>query len=189
MTLPSTLADHVEALRALQGALLDAWVVVRAEAPRSVVAYNRPFFAMLPRRVARRLEERPLTEVMHFELAHQPLDLAEACLEQGRAVRYDEVHGHAQGEGGDQFNLIAAAAPLIGGQGLPVGVLVVLRDVTDEAQVQTKYQQMLSDEAERRAGLEEALRRRTQELLAANDSLNAMQRELMDYKKGLLLER
>ena len=189
MTLPATLDEHVEAIRALQGALLDAWVVVRAEAPRAVIAYNRPFYAMLPRRLARNLEGRALANVMRFELSSQPLELAEACLEQGRAVRYDEVSGQAQGEGGERFNLIAAAAPLIGGHGLPVGVLVVLRDVTDEAQVQTKYQQMLSDEAERRAGLEEALRRRTQELLTANDNLNAMQRELMDTKKGLLLER
>ncbi|MEL6181132.1 MAG: hypothetical protein AAFS10_19405, partial [Myxococcota bacterium] len=86
-------------------------------------------------------------------------------------------------------NLIAAGAPLLGRQGQPLGVLFVLRDVTDEAEVQTKYQQILTEEAQQREGLEEQLRRRTEELLEANDSLNAMQQELMAYKKGLRVDR
>ncbi|MEO1266798.1 MAG: hypothetical protein AAFX99_01800 [Myxococcota bacterium] len=191
MAIPTTLEDHVEAIRMLQGALLDAWVVVRVDERHTVVAYNRPFFALFPRRVARSLEGRPWAETMRFVLGGQPLDLIQVSLDHpGRGVRYDEVRGHIHGEDSAHgLNLIAAGAPLLGRQGQPLGVLFVLRDVTDEAEVQTKYQQILTEEAQQREGLEEQLRRRTEELLEANDSLNAMQQELMAYKKGLRVDR
>lgn len=171
---------YVERVKALQGAFLDAWVVV--DRGRVMRAYNRPFFSLFPRRLARRLEGMALGDVLEFRFGAGAFDPVGECFASGRSVRYNEVEGVVVEREG-ALNFILAATPLSDGD----GALLVLRDVTDEAQVQSKYKQMLRDEAEARAELEASLRRRTQALLEANDALNAMQAELVRCKKGLVL--
>lgn len=173
----------VEAVQAIQGALLDAWVILDAEG--KMLAFNRAFFSLFPRRIARNLNGEPLARHLVLELPGREgrFDPVAECRDRAGAIRFDEVEGSI--EGGRALNLIVSASPL-GLQALQ-GVLVVLRDVTDEAQVQGKYKQMLQDEADAKAQLEDVLRQRTQELMQANDRLNVMQAELMQFRKGLLL--
>jgi len=58
-------------------------------------------------------------------------------------------------------------------------------DVTDEAEVQVKYQEMLETEAHERERLANQVRARTKELLETNQLLLKTQKELLAYKKGL----
>lgn len=184
--IPVSLNDQVRMIRELQGGILDAYAVLSPSG--QIVAFNRAFFALFPRRVARHLDGEALSSAITFILSEEPLDPVQACIEQRRAVRYDEVG--ACTTAGERFNMIVAASPLSDGQRTSpsfIGVLLVLRNVTDEAQVQSKYKQMLRDEAKQRAELEALLIKKTRELLEANDALNDSERTLMAFKKGLLL--
>jgi hypothetical protein len=66
-----------------------------------------------------------------------------------------------------------------------VGALEIQRNVTDEAVVQVKYQEMLEKEARERERLANQVRMRTKELLETNQLLLKTQKELLAYKKGL----
>ena len=77
--------------------------------------------------------------------------------------------------------------PILDGNGNPIGALEVQRNVTDEAMVQVKYQEMLDSEARERERLAQQIRARTKELLETNQTLLKVQRELLAYKKGLML--
>jgi hypothetical protein len=66
-----------------------------------------------------------------------------------------------------------------------VGALEIQRNVTDEAVVQTKYQEMLDTEARERERLAAQIRSRTKELLETNQTLLRVQKELLAYKRGL----
>lgn len=177
-----SLAEQVEVIRALQGAFLDAWVAVDPE--MRVVAFNRAFFTLFPRRIARKLEGLVLDEVMAFTFSGSTMHPAAECIEKGTNVRYDEVEGCY--DGGEVQNFIALATPL-GDAQAPLGALLVLRNVTDEAAIQSKYREMVGEEADERADLRDVLARRTRELLAANDKLNKLQEEILGYRTGLLL--
>jgi len=179
----SPLDRWVEAIQNVQGAFLDAYVIVDTEG--RVLAFNRPFYALFPRRIARNLTAEPLARHLVLELpgTEGRFDPVAECIERSGPVRFDEVEGSI--EGGRALQLIVAASPL--GADPIAGVMVVLRDVTDEAQVQVKYKQMLQEEADAKAQLEDVLRSRTQELLQATDKLNVIQAELTQFRKGLLL--
>ena len=69
--------------------------------------------------------------------------------------------------------------------GKHVGALEIQRNVTDEAVVQVKYQEMLEKEARERERLANQVRMRTKELLETNQLLLKTQKELLAYKKGL----
>jgi hypothetical protein len=68
-----------------------------------------------------------------------------------------------------------------------VGALEIQRNVTDEAVVQVKYQEILENEARERERLASQIRARTKELLETNQRLLQTQKELLAYKKGLAL--
>jgi hypothetical protein len=75
--------------------------------------------------------------------------------------------------------------PITDEQGNHVGALEIQRNVTDEAVVQVKYQDMLETEARERERLANQVRARTKELLETNQLLLKTQKELLAYKKGL----
>ncbi len=176
------LKRQVDLLRAIQGALLDACVVVDRD--KRVAGFNRPFFALFPRRVARSLEGARLGDLIDLRLNDAAFDPMEVCLERGAAVRFDEIEGVVVE--GARFHLIVTASPIFEGESL-VGGVVLLRDVSDEVKIQSKYQSMLHEEASARAKIEALLQERTGALLAANDALNALQAEVGLYARGLLL--
>ena len=75
--------------------------------------------------------------------------------------------------------------PITDDNGNNVGALEIQRNVTDEAVVQVKYQEMLETEARERERLANQIRARTKELLETNQLLLKTQKELLSYKKGL----
>ena len=75
--------------------------------------------------------------------------------------------------------------PITDEAGNHVGALEIQRNVTDEAVVQVKYQEMLENEARERERLANQVRMRTKELLETNQLLLKTQKELLAYKKGL----
>jgi hypothetical protein len=85
------------------------------------------------------------------------------------------------------MRFILSAVPIYDQAGNQIGALEMQRNVTDEAQVQVKYQEMLETEARERERLAQQIRARTKELLDTNQMLLRVQKELLGYKKGLMM--
>jgi hypothetical protein len=66
-----------------------------------------------------------------------------------------------------------------------VGALIALRNVTDEARVQARYQEMVEEAQRARQELETKLALRTQELLAADRELNRLEKALAELRREL----
>ncbi|HJZ88024.1 MAG TPA: PAS domain-containing protein [Polyangia bacterium] len=163
--------------------LTDSYFVVDLE--RNIVDFNRTFFSMLPRQVARGLKGKKCYEVLEHDICKDNC-IARQCWEGKRQMRLDEINSRiAQSDQPVRF--ILSAIPILDQNGNPVGALEVQRNVTDEAMVQTKYQEMLDSEARERERLAQQIRARTKELLETNQTLLRVQRELLAYKKGLML--
>ena len=159
--------------------IIDAYYIVDREG--KILDFNRLFYGLFPRNIARRLKGKTIHEVMDIER-----DIAKECMAAGRHVRLDEIEGKPK-ESDEVIRMILSGIPLKDESGEILGALVVMRNVTDEAMVQIKYQEMLETEARERQRLIEKLRDRTQQLLDSNDALLRVQRELVQYKKELQL--
>lgn len=180
-----TAANHpfIESLKHASGALLDAYVVVDAE--RRITEFNRLFFALFPRSVARALKRHTLDDVLTLQLEGNSIDLLTRCLNDKASLRYDEVTGIIKD--GETLSLIVSAAPISDEADNLVGAFLCLRNVTDEAQVQSKYKTMLEQEARERQLLEQRVQDAEAQLVTIKDQLNSVEDELRDHKKGLLL--
>lgn len=164
-------------------AIVDSYFVVDTE--RRIVDFNRPFYTMLPRHVARGLKGKRCFEVIQLNICQEDC-IAQQCWQSGRHIRLDEISGMVVGNPEEsELRFILSAVPITDGDGTPVGALEIQRNVTDEAVVQVKYQEMLETEARERERLASQIRSRTKELLETNQLLLKTQRELMDYKKGV----
>lgn len=165
-------------------AIVDSYFVVDTE--RRIVDFNRAFYAMLPRQVARGLKGKTCYEVIELNICQSDC-IAQQCWSSGRHVRLDEISGTVIGDTeAQQLRFILSAVPISDENGNPVGVLEIQRNVTDEAVVQVKYQEMLETEARERERLANQIRVRTKELLETNQLLLKTQKELLAYKKGLV---
>jgi PAS domain-containing protein len=168
-------------------AIIDSWFVVDND--RNIVDFNRAFFGMLPRNVARGLKGKKCHEVLELNICADRC-IAHQCWRDRRQVRLDEITGHVPGsEQGrsEELRFILSAIPIYDGAGNQIGALEIQRNVTDEATVQVKYQEMLETEARERERLAHQIRSRTRELLETNQMLLKVQKELLAYKKGLIL--
>jgi PAS domain S-box-containing protein len=169
--------EVLDSFKQLSDVVIDAYVIVDQNGV--ILDYNRAFFALFPRQVARKLKEMRITEAMLVDR-----DVAHESMELGRHVRLDEITVRINGAE-QEFRMILSGVPVRAPDGSPVGALVILRNVTDEAMIQVKYQEMLETEARERERLNEQIRDRTSALIDTNDLLLSLQRELMDFKKGL----
>lgn len=162
-------------------ALIDSWFIVDAD--HQIVEFNRAFFSLLPRQLARGLKGRKCHDVLELSICKESC-IAGQCWRDKRQVRLDEITGKpAQTEQSMRF--VLSALPILDDEGNPVGALEIQRNVTDEAVVQTKYQEMLDTEARERERLQAQIRSRTRELLDTNQTLLKVQRELLAYKRGI----
>jgi PAS domain-containing protein len=161
----------------------DSYFIVDAE--RNIVDFNRAFFSMLPRQTARGLKGKKCYEVLEHDICKSSC-IAQQCWEQKRQVRLDEINSKIAGTE-QPARFILSAIPIMDADGNTVGALEVQRNVTDEATVQVKYQEMLESEARERERLAAQIRTRTKDLLETNHTLLKVQRELLAYKKGLML--
>lgn len=166
-------------------AIVDSYFIVDMD--RRIVDFNRAFYAMLPRQVARGLKGKQCFEVIELNICQSDC-IAQQCWRNNRNVRLDEISGKVLGDPDAKgMRFILSAVPITDEQGTQIGALEIQRNVTDEAEVQVKYQEMLETEARERERLATQIRTRTKELLETNQILLKTQRELLAYKKGLVV--
>lgn len=176
----------LERIEVIGAALLDPWLVVNAD--RQVVAFNRHFRALFDRAVARRLPGSQCCE--HLALApcgHAgETCLALRALAEDSPLRLDEIEAALVAPGETRTLIVSANGLHDAETGEGPYALLVLRDVSDLADVQRKYRSVVDTEAGARAALEQALMQRTLALKAAHQALNASQEELLRLRRGLL---
>jgi PAS domain-containing protein len=175
------LVQFLAEFKRVASAIVDSYFIVDHE--RRIVDFNRAFFALLPRQLARGLKGKHCFDVLEHNICKTEC-IAEQCWAGGRHVRLDEISSHIVGEPG-KLRFILSAVPITDEHGNHVGALEIQRNVTDEAVVQVKYQEMLETEARERERLANQVRMRTKELLETNQLLLKTQKELLAYKKGL----
>jgi PAS domain-containing protein len=175
------LQQFLTEFKRVANAIVDSYFVVDTEL--RIVDFNRAFFALLPRQVARGLKGKRCFEVVELNICKSEC-IAKQCWSDNRHVRLDEISGSIVGEAG-KLRFILSAVPITDERGNHVGALEIQRNVTDEAVVQVKYQEMLETEARERERLANQVRMRTKELLETNQLLLKTQKELLAYKKGL----
>ncbi len=175
------LQQFLAEFKRVASAIVDSYFIVDTE--RQIVDFNRAFFSLLPRQLARGLKGKRCYEVLELNICKSAC-IAQQCWADNRHVRLDEISGSVVGEP-KTLRFILSAVPITDEQGNHVGALEIQRNVTDEAAVQTRYQEMLETEARERERLANQVRARTKELLETNQLLLKTQKELLAYKKGL----
>jgi PAS domain-containing protein len=178
---PPALQQFLTEFKRVASAIVDSYFIVDSE--RRIVDFNRAFFALLPRQVARGLKGKRCYEVIELNICKTEC-IAQQCWTDNRHVRLDEISGSVVGEA-QKLRFILSAVPITDERGNHVGALEIQRNVTDQAEVQGKYQEMLETEARERERLANQVRMRTKELLETNQLLLKTQKELLAYKKGL----
>lgn len=175
------LQQFLTEFKRVANAIVDSYFVVDHE--RRIVDFNRAFYALLPRHLARGLKGKHCYDVLELNICQSEC-IAQQCWANDRHVRLDEISGSIAGEA-ERLRFILSAVPITDEHGNHVGALEIQRNVTDEAVVQVKYQEMLEKEARERERLANQVRARTKELLETNQLLLKTQKELLAYKKGL----
>lgn len=174
--------NAVQDFKRYASGIIDAYLIVDREL--AVVDFNPLFYQMLPKALARGLKRRRYTEVLQLDIGGDK-DIAAACIESGKTMRFDEVRAVIDDK---ELILIVSATPFpVTDLNTNDGALILIRDVTDEAAIQNKYKQMLEIEANEKAKLAYKITEKSKHLLEANERLNRLQLELMEYKKGLRL--
>jgi PAS domain-containing protein len=179
-----SLTTFLQQFKAVSDVIIDSYFIVDQD--RNIVDFNRAFFSLLPRQVARGLKGKKCYEVLELNICKDAC-IAHQCWKDKRQVRLDEIKGRVPGGEDIEMRFILSAVPILDSAGNPLGALEVQRNVTDEAMVQVKYQEMLENEARERERLASQIRLRTKELLDTNQMLLRVQKELLNYKKGLMM--
>jgi PAS domain-containing protein len=179
-----SLTTFLQQFKAVSDVIIDSYFIVDQD--RNIVDFNRAFFSLLPRQVARGLKGKKCYEVIEYNICKDAC-IAHQCWKDKRQVRLDEIKGRVPGADDGEMRFILSAVPIMDANGTPIGALEVQRNVTDEAMVQVKYQEMLENEARERERLASQIRLRTKELLDTNQMLLRVQKELLNYKKGLMM--
>lgn len=173
----------LQLLHRLSAGFIDAAVVVDGE--RRVLDFNRHFRALFSRQQARRLKGSTCCQFLDLALCEGGQScLGRRCMDEGNPLRFDEIDGTLETESTPR-RFIVSATPLAEEGEAPQGALILLRDVSDAADVQRKYKHMLEKEAREKERLRDQIVRKTKELMDTNMELNRVQKELMGYKKGL----
>jgi PAS domain-containing protein len=177
----SALDNFLTHFKLVSDVIIDSYFICDSE--RNIVDFNRAFFSLLPRNIARGLKGKKCYDVLSLNICKDRC-IAQQCWGDKKQVRLDEIDG--QPAGSDKpMRFILSAIPILDEKGNPVGALEIQRDVTDEAEVQVKYQEMLDNEARERERLANQIRLRTKDLMETNQALLKLQKELRAYKKGL----
>jgi len=173
--------NHTGSLTEFAHIIIDSYFIIDME--HNIVDFNRAFHSMLPRPLARNLKTRKCHEVLQLEICKANC-IARQCWEGNRSVRLDEICGRVAGEG-DELRFILSAIPIHDAQGKIIGAMEMQRNVTDEAQVQTKYQRQMEASATEKKRLGEDLQLRTKRLFEVSRNLYRLQQELVRVKTEL----
>ena len=175
--------EMLEKIRLVAGVIIDSYFVVDAE--RTIIDFNTAFFSMLPRALARGLRGKKCYDVLELEICRDRC-IAEQCWKAKQQVRLDEIKGKLA-KSDRKLAFILSALPFYKEDGTPEGAMVVHRNVTDEALVQSKYQDMLENEKRDRERLMHMIRSRTKDLLETSQQLLSLQRELQAFRRGRIV--
>ncbi|MBW2733391.1 MAG: PAS domain-containing protein [Deltaproteobacteria bacterium] len=178
------LMDPLARIAAIENVIIDPFFV--ADSQRQIIHFNRPFYSMLPRGVARGLKGKKVSEVIEFDIGGEVSCIVEHSWKHGGHLRLDEIPGRIH-RTGKTLTFILSALPFFDEEGKPTAALVIQRNVTDEAQVQVKYQEMLDSARSEREQLAETIRARTRDLLETSQRLISCQRELIQFKRGRIV--
>jgi PAS domain-containing protein len=179
----TALEAFLQQFKQISDVIIDSYFICDNE--RNIVEFNRAFFSLLPRQIARGLKGKKCYEVLQLNICRDRC-IAQQCWSEKKQVRLDEIDGQPAGTE-KPMRFILSAIPIVDENGNAVGALEIQRDVTDEAVVQVKYQEMLDNEARERERLALQIRARTKDLLETNQTLLRLQKELLAYKKGLTI--
>ena len=172
---------ELEKLERIGSVIIDPYMVVDAEL--NILDFNGAFRSLFPRQVSRRLKKIRCCDALSLDICASGC-IARAAWSKGQNVRLDEITGVIPATG-EEVRLIGSATPICDSAGKQIATLVIYRNVTDEAKVQAKYKTMLEEATRERQELEEELRGRTRELLDSNETINRLEQELMQHRKGL----
>jgi len=172
--------ELLKQIKELSDVITDAYFVVDAD--RNILDFNRAFHAMLPRSVARGLKGKKCYDVLQLEICKENC-IAQSCWKGKKHTRLDEINGKVA-KTDRKLTFILSALPFFDDDGAPEAAMVVHRNVTDEAQVQVKYQEMLDNAKREREQLKHVIRARTKDLLETSQQLLKTQKELLDFKRG-----
>src|SRR4051794_8042421 len=113
------LERFITQFKPLSEALIDSWFIVDKD--RTIVEFNRAFFTLLPRQVARGLKGKKCHDVMELEICKERC-IAEQCWRDKKQVRLDEINGKpAQTEAPMRF--VLSGLPIVDDDGNVVGAL------------------------------------------------------------------
>jgi hypothetical protein len=170
----------LERIKPVAEIIIDSYFVVDTE--RTIIDFNQAFFSMLPRSLARGLHGKKCYDILELDICKERC-IAQTCWQTKKHVRLDEIGGQIA-KTGRRLSFILSALPFFDEDGTCQGAMVIQRNVTDEAQVQSKYQEMLENEKRERDRLMLIIRSRTKDLLEASQELISVQRELNAFKRG-----
>src|SRR5690349_10824383 len=95
MDVPAALTQFLEQFKRVNNAIVDSYFIVDTE--RRIVDFNRAFYAMLPRQVARGLKGKKCYEVIELNICKSDC-IAQQCWNDNRHVRLDEISGMILGD-------------------------------------------------------------------------------------------
>jgi diguanylate cyclase (GGDEF)-like protein len=178
------MSTALDAARSFVNGMSDPAVVLDGD--QRIVYYNPVYVAMTGMKV-RTLDKTIAEGREPFRVVDMPAGLAEhraQALSTALAVRLAEVT--VESDAGVQRTVLVTMIPVID-DGLSIGLIEYMRDVTDEARVQARYQEMLQLEQARANELERQVEERTRELRFALDEVTRLSRT--DPLTGLLNRR
>ena len=162
--------------------LIDSYFVV--DLNHNIVDFNRAFFSMVPRAVARKLKSMKCYEALQLDICAEHC-IAHQCWRAQSHVRLDEIHGRIKGLEDEPLRFILSAIPVRDDAGNVIGAIEMQRNVTDEALVQSKYQQQIDASSAEVDRLQDALQARTKRVLEISRRLAHSQQSLIRAKTDL----
>jgi len=169
--------DQKEAFKVISEVVFDAYFLTDKDG--LITEYNRMFYALFPRSIARKLKGVKLTEVMTL-----PVDIVTETLSTQQHMRLDEIIAQVQDM--EEYRFSLSSLILTNDSGETVGSLVLMRNVTDEAMIQIKYQEMLEQEEKARELLIDELKQRTESLIETSTKYFALKEKIRMRAKGQL---
>lgn len=162
--------------------LIDSYLVV--DLNRNIIDFNRAFYSMLPRPVARKIKSMKCYEALQLDICSDNC-IAHRCWKSQGHVRLDEITGCVKGLESEPLRFILSAIPIHDDNGNIIGAIEMQRNVTDEALVQSKYQAQIDARSLEVDKLRHELQSHTKRVLELSRLLSDSQRALIRAKTDL----
>ena len=170
------MVDTFEALKLIGPAIADAWCVI--DSNDRVVEFNSAFFALLPKPLARKVRELCCRDFLELDACAHGRCLRLEC-EAAGVLQPAEMDARV---GGVPLRLIVSGSRVTL-PGNTLGMLLILRNVTDEAAIQSRYQALVSETETERRALNALVEERSRTLLAANEALTRLEETLAERER------